>query len=109
MISFVLLILLGYFSSPVRIDLAASQTDFSITNSAITSAFVATHIAEEKGGNVSSLVTMLNEALTLVQKAQSENSSNPSQAAIDLQNATQLAQQVSSDSAGIARSGVSAT
>ena len=100
--------LLGYYSSPVRTSLGASQSDFSVTNDAITSAFVTTRIAEAKGGNVSSLVTMLNEALALVQKAQSENSTNPSQASTDLQNATQLAEQVSSDSVGIAQSGSSA-
>jgi hypothetical protein len=96
-----------YFNAGMT-SFAASQNDFSTTNNAITSAFVATHSAEVKGGNVSSLVIQLNAALYLMQKAQSENSTNPAQASTDLQNATQLAEQVSSDSSGIAQSGVSA-
>jgi len=102
------LIFASQYFIAARTSSAASQSDFSTASNAITSAFVATHSAEEKGGNVSLLVTKLNAAVGLVQKAQSENSSNPSQASADLQNATQLAEQVSSDSAGIGQSGASA-
>ena len=84
---------------------AASSTDFSSANSAIASAFAATSAAEQRGGNVTSLTTMLNEATILVQKAQSENSANPSQATLDLQNATQIANKVSSLAPSVGNSG----
>jgi len=106
-VTIVLLILIGCYSNAALTSSAASQSDFLTASNAITSAFVATHNAEEKGGNISSLVTRLNSAVGLVQKAQSENSSNPVQASADLQNATLLAEQVSSDSIGIAQSGAS--
>ena len=104
----VLLILAGHYFNAALPSSAASQSEFSTASNAITSAFVSTHSAELKGGNVSSLVTKLNAAVGLVQKARLENSSNPAQASADLQNATQLAGQVSGNSAGIGQSGASA-
>ncbi len=89
-------------------SVAATPSDFSNATKAISSAFSATYDAEEKGGNVSSLVSTLNQALALVQKAQSENTSNPSQASTDLENAAQLADSVSSQSVAIGQSGASA-
>jgi hypothetical protein len=101
-----LLTLAGSYSTAT--SFATNQNDFSSANNAITSAFVATHNAEEKGGNVSSLIVALNEALDLVERAQSENSTNPIQASVDLQNATQFAEKVSNESIGIAESGSAA-
>lgn len=61
--------------------------------------------AEAQDGNVSSLVATLNEAIFFIQEAQFENSSNPSQAQADLQNATQLADSVSMQAPGIGHEG----
>jgi hypothetical protein len=88
---------------------AASSSNFSSANSAINSAFAATQNAQQDGGNVSSLVTKLDSAVLLVQKAHSENSTNPSQATLDLQNATSIANLVSSLAIPIAQAGSSAT
>ncbi|MHB1907960.1 MAG: hypothetical protein ACYCQJ_03695 [Nitrososphaerales archaeon] len=84
---------------------AASSADFSSANNAIASAFAATSAAEQRGGNVTGLTTMLNEAAILVQKAQSENSTNPNQSTLDLQNATQIANKVSSLAPSVGDSG----
>src|SRR5579872_1048915 len=70
---------------------AASPYEFSNAHSAISSAFVALKSAEGRGGNVSFLTDQLNTALVLLQRAQIENSTNPEQATVDLQNATQIA------------------
>ncbi|MHB8567860.1 MAG: hypothetical protein ACYC7D_12860 [Nitrososphaerales archaeon] len=83
---------------------AASSGDFSAANSAISSAFVATLNAEKSGGNVSSLTAQLNGALALVQRAHSENAT---QSVIDLQNATRIANLVSSEAPSVAQSGAS--
>ena len=87
---------------------AASSSDFASANSAINSAFIATHNAEQSGGNVTGLIAKLDISLGLVQKAESENATNPSQAVADLQNATQIANQVSSQAPVIAQAGSSA-
>ncbi len=87
---------------------AASANNFAGTNSAISAAFVATYDAQKNGGNVSALISELNAAVTLVEKAQAENSTNPSRALSDLQNATQIANLVQSQSTSISRAGASA-
>lgn len=87
---------------------SATATNFSSANSAINAAFSATLSAQQKGGNVSDLVAMLNIAIGLVQKAQAENGTNPFQATADLTNATQLAQQVSASAPAIEQAGSSA-
>ena len=76
---------------------AATASDFSSANSAIGSAFVATYNAQEKGGNVTALIQELNAAVLLVQKAGMENITNSTQSLLDLQNATQTANLVSSN------------
>lgn len=88
---------------------AASVNDFATANSAINSAFLATHNAERSGGNVTVLVNELNTVIALVEKAQAENSTNPVQALADLQNATGIAMQVTNQSSPIANAGASAT
>ncbi len=87
---------------------AASPADFTNANNAINSAFLATYNAQQSGGNVSALVEKLNSAIALVQRAQSENSSSPLPASEDLQSATQLAQQVSSEAPSIGQAGAAA-
>jgi len=87
---------------------AATPADFTNTNNAIASAFVAAQNAEAKGGNVSGLVVLLNQALALVQKAESENSSNPAQATADLKDATALAEDVSADAIQVGYTGAAA-
>lgn len=88
---------------------AASSSDFSSANSSINSAFSSIYTAQKDGGNVTLLIAKLNAAVALVEKAQVENASNPSQATSDLQNATQIANQVSSQAPQIASAGRSAT
>lgn len=100
------LILVALSSSTVHAS-AASPSDFSNTNSAINSAFATTFSAEKSGGNVSSLIAQLNTALALVQKAESENATNPTQARLDLSNATSIANLVSSESYSVAQEGQS--
>lgn len=86
---------------------AAGSSEFSSANSAINSAFVATYNAEKSGGNVSSLIAQLNTALSLVQKAQTENATNPTQAILDLNNATSIANRVASETPSVAQEGKS--
>ncbi len=87
---------------------AATAGDFSNANTAINSAFVSTYDAQQKGGNVTVLIQELNTALSLVQIAQAENMTNPSQSALDLQNATNIANLVISQSASVGQSGAAA-
>ena len=86
---------------------AISEGDVSSTNSAIQSAFVLTYQAERSGGNVTSLITALNSALALVEKAQAENSTDPSLASGDLQLAQQMAQNVTAQATGVSAAGSS--
>jgi predicted PurR-regulated permease PerM len=87
---------------------AASQASFNGASSAVQSAFVAVQTAGRDGGNTTSLVSQLNGALALVQKAFTENRSSPAQAAIDLQSAASIAQGVQSSAATVAQQGTSA-
>ena len=83
----------------------AAASDFSSANSAINSAYTATLAAQQKGGNVSQLVSQLNSAISLLQKASRENSTNPSGALSDLQNATRIAGGVITQAPSIAAVG----
>ena len=87
---------------------AASQASFSGATSALQNAFVAVQTAGRDGGNVTSLVVQLNGALAMVQRATTENSTNPAQASTDLQSAIGIAQGVASSSATVAQQGLSA-
>jgi len=87
---------------------AASQTSFNSASSAVQNAFVAVQTAGRDGGNVTSLVAQLNGALALVQRATTENSSNPVRASADLQSAIGIAQGVQSSAATVAQQGLSA-
>jgi hypothetical protein len=86
---------------------AASSTDFSNANSALSSAYVATLSAQQKGGNISQLVSQLNVAISMYQKAQDENSTNPSGALSDLQNVIRMASNVTVQSSIISQAGAS--
>ena len=90
-----------------RADTAAAitQTQVSSANGEIQSAFASAYGAEKAGGNVSSLDAKLNDAIQLVQRAEAENTTNPAQAAADLQNATSIAQSVTAESPSVAKMG----
>lgn len=87
---------------------AATPSSFSQANEAIGTAFVALHTAEVQDyASTASLVSQLNNASQLVNKAVAENATDPAQAAADLQLAESIAREVS-DAAGPASvSGVS--
>jgi predicted PurR-regulated permease PerM len=102
------LIIVVCLASAPSYSSAAAPTDFSSTNQAIAAAFSATYQAEQRGGNVTSLVESLNQALQFVAQAQLVNSTNPAQATQDLQNATQLAQKVSSLAPSVGQAGAQA-
>jgi len=87
---------------------AASQASFAGASSAVQNAFVAVQTAGTDGGNVTSLVAQLNGALALVQRATTENSSNPVKASTDLQSAISIARGVQSSAATVAQQGLSA-
>jgi hypothetical protein len=87
---------------------AVTQAQVSSANSGIQSAFASAQGAEKSGGNVSSLVAKLNEAIQLVQKAEAENGTSPAQADADLRNATALAQGVTAESQSVAQAGSAA-
>lgn len=72
------------------------------------SAFLAVQTAGKDGGDITSLVAQLNGALALVQRASSENSTDPAQASSDLQSALSIAQQVQSAAAAVAQQGTTA-
>ncbi|HKW04682.1 MAG TPA: hypothetical protein VJN71_05225 [Nitrososphaerales archaeon] len=101
------LIILSFLSSGFHTN-AASGSDFSSANNSINSAFSSIFAAQKDGGNVTSLIAKLNTAVALLSKAQSENATNPPQATSDLQNATQIAQQVTSEAPPVASAGRSA-
>ena len=87
---------------------AATAANFASANASVASAFQSLYSAEKSGGNVTSLTVQLNQAVALIQKAQSENSTDPSLATADLQNATSIANQVASESVAVGQSGASA-
>jgi len=84
---------------------AATQAQVSSVNGEVQSAFASAYGAEKSGGNVSSLDAKLNTAIQLIQKAETENATNPSQAAADLLNATTIAQGVIAESPSVSQAG----
>jgi len=97
----VIFALLMLFSSPLA--MAASPASFNGASSAVQKAFVAVQGAGKDGGNVTSLVAELNGALALVQRASSENSTNPTQASSDLNSALAIVQVVQASAAKVAQ------
>ena len=93
------------FANPA---LAAAPPVFVGASNSIGTAFIAVDHAQQLGGNVTGLVASLNVALGLYMRAQAENSSDPSRAAADLQNATTIAQEVSLEAPAIGTDGSAA-
>ena len=87
---------------------AAPPSSFSGAYSAVQAAFLSVNAAQQRGGNVTGLVLKLNGALALIQSAGAENSSNPSQAAADLQAAVTEAQQVEGAAPAVGQQGANA-
>lgn len=87
---------------------AATPSQVSGAEAQIQSAFVATHSAEMEGGNVTSLVALLDQAVEMVQTAEQDNSTNPAVSAADLANATQIAMGVSAQAGPVGQAGASA-
>jgi len=100
----VILVFLMFLYVPV--SSAASPAPFSTASSAVQQAFLAVQNAEKDGGNVSSLVAQLNGALALIQKASAENSTNPGQAASDLNAAVTISQGVKASAATVGQQGM---
>jgi hypothetical protein len=80
-----------------------TQTNFQNANSAISAAYVQIYNIQHNGGNASIFAARLNVAIGLYNKAELENASNPSQAALDLENATQIANSVQSQASPVAQ------
>lgn len=87
---------------------AASPASFTGASSAVQNAFVAVQTAGKDGGNITGLVAQLNGALALIQKASTENASDPAQATADLQAAQGIAQGVQASAPSVDLQGASA-
>ena len=74
-------------------------------NNSVNSAFSSVYYAEQNGGDVTTLVQKLNIAVSLFQKAVTENATDPNTAIADLSNATTIAQMVSLNSTSVSTSG----
>ncbi len=96
-------LLLIIFSTPARSQ--GTEVTLSSPNASINNAFSSVYQAERNGGNVSALVQQLNAAILLVQKAEAENSTNPSLATADLESASEIAQRVSEQSISVSTAG----
>jgi competence protein ComGC len=90
------------FSSTSSTTTTASQSSFQSANSEILSAYAQIYNIEHNGGNASDLVSEINVAISFYNRAVDENSTNPSQAAQDLQNATEIASSVQSQAIPLA-------
>jgi hypothetical protein len=74
-------------------------------NDSVNSAFSSVYHAEQNGGDVSALVEKLNTAVSLIQRAETENATDPNAATADLANATAIAQMISLTSSSVSTSG----
>ena len=83
---------------------ASSQTSATV-RAQIAQAYTLVLRAEQKGGNVSSLVVSLNTAISLVQEADSINSTDPSRAEILYALSSSLALQIIQGSPAVAAAG----
>ena len=81
---------------------------FSVANNSVNRAFASIYVAEQNGGDATSLVERLNVAIFLILRANAENATSPSAATTDLSDATAIAQMVSSNSASVSSSGSTA-
>ncbi len=103
----VTLIVLAIFTIPGRSQ-EVTRDSFSTANNSVNNAFSSVYSAEQSGGDVSPLVERLNMAIFLIQRASSENSTNPNAATMDLSNATSIAQGVSIAAVSASNSGSTA-
>ena len=85
-----------------------SAESSATVRSQIAAAYTSVADAEQQGGNVTSLVAVLNSAVSLVQEADSINGSNPSEAQTLYAQASGLAQQVIQSSPGVGAAGAAA-
>lgn len=90
-------------STPLLYEVHASQTETPPAGAyaAVEQAFSQVYAVSEKGGNVSALVSQLNQALTYLAEAESVNSTNPGLASTLSSEAYALARNVSAE-AGVA-------
>jgi ABC-type uncharacterized transport system fused permease/ATPase subunit len=79
----------------------SSQNDFSSAQSALAHAYSQISLIDQNGGNTTSLVSQLNIAVNLFQRAMEDESSDPVTASSELQNATEIANKVSNESVPI--------
>ena len=100
----VALVVLAISTTPIR-SLEATQGQFTTANESVNSAYSLVYHAEQNGGDISALVEKLNVAIFLIQKAQSENATNPRAVTDDLSNATGITQIVSMSSAPVSSNG----
>ena len=101
----VAILILLLFSTIAGSSREASPGPFSVADDSVKNAFSSIYYAEQNGGEVSFLVERLNLAILLIQKANSENVTDPSAAAADLSNATSIAQRVALNTASVSSSG----
>jgi F0F1-type ATP synthase assembly protein I len=79
------------------------QSNFQDASSAIVAAYAQIRTIEQNGGNPTTLAARLNVAISLYNKAEVENGTNQSQASLDFQNATQIANSVRTQALPIAQ------
>ena len=96
--------MLAISTNPIRLN-EATGDPFANANNAVSIAFSSIYSAEQNGGDVSALVEKLNVAISLIQKANAENATNPNAATTDLSNSTSIAQIVSRTSASVSSNG----
>jgi hypothetical protein len=97
----VILILLGLGLAAVpALALTSNRVHLKLNQ-----AFEATRSAEADGGNISSLVRTLNQAINLTQKADRINATNPAKASQLYSNASSLASLVLQEAPGVAAQG----
>jgi hypothetical protein len=89
---------------PVRSH-EATGGQLANANNSVNSAFSSVYRAEQNGGDVSARVENLNTAVSLIQKAEAENVTDPNAATADLSNATTIAQMVSLNSTSVSTNG----
>ena len=87
---------------------AASNQNSASVRVQIAQAYSTVLGAEQKGGNVTSLVATLNNAISLVQEADSVNSTNPARAQALYAQASSIVQQVLQGSPAVATAGAAA-
>lgn len=99
------IIVLGMLIVPPSVARAQSQPQ---AQSQIAQAYAAVRSAQQKGGNVTSLVAQLNSAISLVQQGDSVNATDPARAQSLYAEASAIAQQVLQAAPGVGQAGAAA-